>query len=608
MPPRARVGRSARAVAAGSGAHYHACVALMAGAVLDRRYALVRRLGAGGFGAVWLAMDVRTGRDVAVKVLRVSVSRAEHSGVQQRFLDEAIILSRLDHPSIVRALDRFVDGEHSCIVTDFVAGPTLRAFTLSRLQSGRELRLDEFDALIEPISQALAHAHARGVVHRDLKPQNVMLTDAVAPLGVRVLDFGVARLMQSDEADATTVGRLVGTLIYMAPEQFETPKIGPAADQFALASMVFELLTLRWAWAREEAEPSTPKPIATHLPGSSVNGYGTLLYRICHGPRPSVVALRPDLPADIDTVLHRAWQRDPAKRFPSMFEFAAAVRAAILPQLNERTAAEATQSILESLPEATLTMTVEGNDGVPPSVAVNSSVAHPPTGVDGRSPARATPDSMNASRAAVTSAPGEVSGGHSIDWLGPLAGLGAAIVTVLGGMWFYGPPDDDPMPTKGSPAAVEAPAVMVAPASGPVASTTTSVAPRSDNTTNAESAVRGATQGGATGRAAPVRPPRSIRAGVASAPDTSAPAGASPSPTAAPEVDIRAIRRELTLASLDPAEKAKLLVRCERLVASRTCPDFRRAARAVRSDAASLENVVTLLDVVEMCLAETHAR
>lgn len=419
---------------------------LVPGLVLDRRYGLVSKLGAGGFGAVWLARDARTSRNVAVKILRADVSHAEFPKVQQRFLDEAAILGQLDHPSIVRSLDRFVDGEYSCVVTDFVAGTTLRDVVLVRAEGGAELRLDEVDAVIRPMGDALAHAHARGVVHRDLKPQNVMLLEQLLHLDVKVLDFGIARLLRNDDADATTVGRVLGTLLYMAPEQFETPKIGPAADQFALASIIFELLTLRWAWAHDER--NQPMRIADNLATSQVNGYATLLHRICYGPRPSVVAFRPDLPEEVDAVLHRAWRRKPGERFASVGELVQAFRASIRSLLDDRTKIGGNTSALTLLRD------------MPPPPQVLTQLLDP----------TATPRSL-VEPAVLARGPESWP-----RWLGPAAGGLAAVVTATLGLWLF-PPERGEGP--GSPAPTVTPAAVRAIGAAPSSPSTPAIEPAS---------------------------------------------------------------------------------------------------------------------------------
>lgn len=480
---------------------------LAPGLVLDRRYSLVSKLGAGGFGAVWLARDARTSRNVAVKVLRADVSHAEFPKVQQRFLEEAAILGQLDHPSIVRSLDRFVDGEYSCVVTDFIAGTTLRDVVLVRAEARAELRLDEVDAVIRPVGDALAHAHARGVVHRDLKPQNVMLLVQLLHLDVKVLDFGIARLLRNDDADATTVGRVLGTLLYMAPEQFETPKIGPAADQFALASIIFELLTLRWAWAHDDR--NRPMRVADNLATSQVNGYATLLHRICHGPRPSVVAFRPDLPEEVDAVLHRAWRRQPSERFASVTELVLAFRASIRSLLDDRTKIGGNTSALTLL-----------RDMPPPPVPTQllDPTATPVSLVE---PAIAAPTRERWPR-----------------WLGPATGGLSAVVTATLWLWLF-PADREHTHRPPTPSVAPMPAPSAVPGAVPAARTVESSSePR---TVTARPADRAPARESGPTRAVPRSPPAEPR--------NHEPPSA-PTETAAPAVssraaDVAALRQRL---------------------------------------------------------------
>jgi serine/threonine-protein kinase len=407
-------------------------MALAAGDVLDGRYVLLQPLGAGGFGSVWAAMDTRTTREVAVKVLRATVG--DHGGGQQRFLDEALILGRLEHPSIVRPLDRFVDGERACIVTELVAGTTLRAHSLARLESGRALRLDEVEALIEHIAHGLAHAHARGVVHRDLKPQNVMVTGAPPPLSVRVLDFGLARVTRSGGADATTLGRVVGTCLYMAPEQFETPKVGPGVDQFALASLAFALLTLRWAWARDESAPERPRQISDELPASATNAYGAVLYRISHGPRPSVRGFRPELPAELDDILARAWRRDPAERFPSISEFSAALRRTIGAALDEASEMEPTAMDTTGM-EPTASDTAGMEPGMEPTAVDTTWIPREPRPKHlAPEPAQVAAPLVAPATAVTEPTPSPEQVLRDSVWFGPILGLASMIVVMLLGL------------------------------------------------------------------------------------------------------------------------------------------------------------------------------
>jgi hypothetical protein len=199
--------------------------------VLDR-YRLHRRLGAGGFGTVWLARDERLDREVAVKI----VPRARV--IEGRLEREARATARLAHPGIVTLYEAAVDDEGAYLVSELVRGFTLDAL----LADGR---LSDRDIVVIAIAlcDALTHAHAQGVVHRDVKPSNVLVPDVPAsPAQVaKLTDFGVARVIGGDSL--TMTGDVIGTLAYMSPEQAEGREAGPPADLYSLALVIYEALT-----------------------------------------------------------------------------------------------------------------------------------------------------------------------------------------------------------------------------------------------------------------------------------------------------------------------------------------------------------------------------
>jgi serine/threonine protein kinase len=530
------------------------------GLLLDRRYRLTSKLGSGGFGAVWLGLDERTGRRVAVKVLHADVSRAEFAKVQKRFLDEAAILGQLDHPNIVRPLDRFVDGEHSCVVTEFVAGTTLRAAVLARAEAHGELRIEEVDGAITPILEAVAHAHARGVVHRDLKPHNVMLRDQGLRLDVKVLDFGIARLLSTEEADATTVGRLLGSVLYMAPEQFETPKIGPAADQFALASMIFELLTLRWAWAHDQTHQ--PMRIADALGGSEFNGYATLLTRISYGARPSVRAFRPDLPEEVDAVLHRAWQRVPGDRFASVAELGVQFRSALAPLLDDRT------NLTESTSALTLLRTAPGRGGTPQILGpMPVSVAVVPERGPEADPTAVAPRSADAP-----------------SWLGPALGAAAAVVAAAVTFALSQPETDKATAALSVvPPAAEVTAVN---ATEPLGPSVAAAAPAQPPAAPA-----------AASRDATVRAPRPVASPTPSRPDARSPIATAAKPDAVAE-----LRRALE-DGLAESDADAFRAMCEAAARGYRCDRLPTALRATKYEQAGEAAFAKLVAVVAECRA-----
>lgn len=276
--------------------------------VLDGTYRLVRCIGQGGMGTVWLADHLRLPKQVAIKVLAGAI--AHNPEVVTRFRREAEIASRLAHPHIVDVLDfnALPDGT-PYLVMELLRGESMR----ERLQRGR-LPWAEVVVLVQQIASALAAAHEHGVVHRDLKPENVFLTlepsanDSLTR--AKVLDFGISKIRDSRSV-VTVEGAVLGTPQYMAPEQLsgQTQRVGPATDQFALAAIVLELLSGEAAFAGETL--------------------AQVVYKVAYeSPRALTATLPGALPLHVAPVLQRALAKDPAERFPSVNAFVAALTGA----------------------------------------------------------------------------------------------------------------------------------------------------------------------------------------------------------------------------------------------------------------------------------------
>jgi len=202
----------------------------LAAPVVLGRYRLRRRLGAGAFGTVWLAHDERLSRAVAVKEIPLGGHRGEER--------EALAAARLNHPAIVMLYEAGADAERAYLVSELVHGETLAELIARGALSDRDvLRIGVV------LCDALDHAHAHGVVHRDVKPSNVMVPEEPERgAGVaKLTDFGVAHVAGGEML--TRTGDVVGTLAYMAPEQAEGERVGPAADLYALALVLYEALT-----------------------------------------------------------------------------------------------------------------------------------------------------------------------------------------------------------------------------------------------------------------------------------------------------------------------------------------------------------------------------
>jgi predicted Ser/Thr protein kinase len=230
------------------------------------RYRIVRRLGQGGMGAVYLAVDTKLGREVALKVPHFSPGDGPE--ILERFYREARAAATFDHPNLCPVYDvGQVDGIH------YLTMPYIEGQPLSDLVAGgRRLEPKQAAAVVRKLARALAEAHAKGVIHRDLKPSNVMVSwrrDLV------VMDFGLARLSQAHDPGLTRSGALLGTPAYMAPEQVrgEPGAIGPACDVYALGVILYELLTGRRPFEGPAAlvlgliAVAEPDPPSTHRPG-----------------------------------------------------------------------------------------------------------------------------------------------------------------------------------------------------------------------------------------------------------------------------------------------------------------------------------------------------
>jgi serine/threonine protein kinase len=221
-------------------------VALSPGSlVLDGRFRVVRLLGRGGMGFVYLAEQVSLGRQVAIKVLRSDLPLT--AGFSERFRREALLLSSVEHPSVVRVIDYGAHGDAPCLVMEFVEGETLELV----LTREAPLSVERVERLLAQLAQGLSAIHAKGIVHRDLKPDNVVITrTAEGAEQARLLDFGIARLMSADEegaatekASVTQAGIVLGTPEYVSPEQALGQPLDARSDLYALGVILFRALT-----------------------------------------------------------------------------------------------------------------------------------------------------------------------------------------------------------------------------------------------------------------------------------------------------------------------------------------------------------------------------
>ncbi len=258
------------------------------------RYELLRQVGSGGMAAVYLGRDTALDREVAVKVLHPHLaSRAES---RARFSREARAVARLSHPNIVEIYDYSGDeARDSYLVTEFIHGRTLRAFADEVGFGFPEVGV----LLARALADALVHAHSAGVIHRDLKPENVLVCEEGKRRAVKLADFGIARLLASDER-MTMTGALVGSPNHMAPEIVEGREADERSDLFSLGTLVYWLATGRLPFA-------APNPTAT-------------LRRVVEGDFEDPRSVEPLVSDRLAAVIARALSADPAGRQGSAAE------------------------------------------------------------------------------------------------------------------------------------------------------------------------------------------------------------------------------------------------------------------------------------------------
>jgi predicted ATPase len=263
--------------------------------VLHRRYELGELLGEGGMGSVFRAFDTTTRRQVAIKVLRPSGFTASSADIE-RFRREGEALRILDHPNIVKVFDAFQDGDRHYLVMECVDGGSLEGMLDAqvRMPLGRvvELGLD--------ISDALARAHRLGIVHRDVKPANVLIAaDGTACLS----DFGVAYIAGRERLSGST--NVVGTLDYLSPETVNGEQVDAGADIWALGVMLFEMLSGRAPFKAEHG--------------------GATLHAILRAPPPDLEGLRPDCPTELVDLIYRMLEKNRHQRIPTARQVGAAL-------------------------------------------------------------------------------------------------------------------------------------------------------------------------------------------------------------------------------------------------------------------------------------------
>ncbi len=266
------------------------------GSVLDGKYKVERLLGRGGMGEVYAGTHLRLERAVAIKVLHGDLN--DNASFVARFAREARTAAKLEHPNAVHVYDfgSLEDGS-TYLVMEFIEGVTLREVLRANGTLNPGVAID----LVRQAAGAVGAAHARGIVHRDLKPENMMVRqDETGRLVLKVVDFGLAKILENSTSQLTNKSELMGTPKYMAPEQFQATTVDGRADVYALGCVLFELLAGR-----------------TPFEGTFIEIVGKHVY----ADVPMVADFGIELPEAIEAVIRKALAKDPEQRLASAGEF-----------------------------------------------------------------------------------------------------------------------------------------------------------------------------------------------------------------------------------------------------------------------------------------------
>jgi len=268
------------------------------------RYSLEGELGKGAMGIVYEGRDPNIGRRVAIKTARRDVleSSGNADELLERFLREAKAAGTLNHPNIITIYDAATDGDTTYIAMEYIEGCDLRDWIKARTARP----VEDYVALMATLAEALAYAHANGVVHRDIKPANILMPKDGPP---KIADFGIARLADSE---LTQQGALIGTPHYMSPEQFMGQRIDGRSDLFSLAVILYELATGERPFGGEQMS--------------------TIMHHVTRTEPVVPHTLNPAVPHYLSEVLLRALAKAPQDRYADGHALAAALRECLKPQ------------------------------------------------------------------------------------------------------------------------------------------------------------------------------------------------------------------------------------------------------------------------------------
>lgn len=304
------------------------------GKKLSNRYLIEELLGQGGMSAVYKATDPNLRRVVAIKMIHSHLS-GEPDFVQ-RFEEEASAVAQLRHPGIIQVFDFNKEGDDYYMVMEFVPGETFQQHLKRLNEEGRQLPIEKVAQYMAAVCDAVDYAHGRGMIHRDIKPANVMLSINDQAI---LMDFGIARIVGGQRHTAT--GAVVGTALYMSPEQIRGERVDHRTDIYSLGVMLFEMISGRPPFQADSAL--------------------TLMMMHISNPVPDPKKLNPNVPDDLIAVVNKALAKNPNNRYQTAAEMAAALRAIsarlgvtpVAPTPPEATMVEQTP-LHTSTPEATM--------------------------------------------------------------------------------------------------------------------------------------------------------------------------------------------------------------------------------------------------------------
>jgi serine/threonine-protein kinase len=271
------------------------------------RYEVTGVLGKGAMGIVYKAVDPAIDRVVAIKTIRLSLSDEELLFYEARFAQEIKTVGKLNHPHIVTIYDVGRTDEYAYMAMEFIEGPELKM-----LMGGKPLHAPTAVNLIAQTAEGLAFAHSRDIIHRDVKPSNIMIVFDDDAMIAKITDFGIARAPAS--AVKTMTGMILGSPRYMSPEQVMGKSVGPRSDVFSLGVVLYEMLA---GTAPFDAD-----------------SVSSIMYQTVHVPQESLRKINADVPPDLEAIVAKSLAKNADERFATMKEFARALRdiARVLPE------------------------------------------------------------------------------------------------------------------------------------------------------------------------------------------------------------------------------------------------------------------------------------